>query len=602
MMRVNRILGITVLALLISSYPILLVHATNNNLIYIVNNSPQYSILQGSSYLMPVPPDTNLSFAIILNFTNYTALMKLTDKIVNHQANYLSPAQFRQYFYPPQSYVQSLINYLSSYGIKLTGNYGLVLTFNGTVGQIEKAFHTYINFYLYPYISLYWYGLLGIRFAGIFLYYSNNVTPSLPYDVGKYVIGIIGLNSIDPQVYPLIKKSWNLAITPLQSGSSLVSQVIVEPKAIAGYFNFTEAYKNGWLGQGVTIGIIGVPESCVNVNDIYAFWNKYSIIPRTGSLNVITFGNITINGQSAEAELDAEYAGIFAPAANIVLVFSNGYVGGKEMIGHLLNYYYEYYYMINYVNPQVISVSVEAPESFLGAYYPTMLWALHNLMIQAAVQGISVVAASGDFGFESDYYPPILFPNIQNTLWYPSSDPYVTSIGGIFVNVNNQGNITNIVGWSYSGGGISMVFKAPSYQKYSKIPFTPIYARTNPDLAFVAAGGYNIPQYGYGLPLIFNGSLSLWWGTSGSAPMTAAMIALTGERLGALNYIIYNISYSGKIYTPKGVIQGIPPWIIVTTGYNPFPATYGWNFVVGIGTYNAYAMVKDLKLYMSTVK
>jgi hypothetical protein len=42
----------------------------------------------------------------------------------------------------------------------------------------------------------------------------------------------------------------------------------------------------------------------------------------------------------------------------------------------------------------VISISVSVPESFLAAYYPAMLWMIHNIMIQAVDEGISVVAAS----------------------------------------------------------------------------------------------------------------------------------------------------------------------------------------------------------------
>ena len=171
-------------------------------------------------------------------------------------------------------------------------------------------------------------------------------------------------------------------------------------------------------------------------------------------------------------------------------------------------------------------------------------------------------------------------------------------MGGIFVNVSSTGEVINISGWDYSTGGYSVVFPEPEYQLTSLIPNTPIaFVRIYPDIAFVSAGGYNIPEYGFGLPSIFQGQLYLWYGTSGAAPMTAAMVSLTGYRLGALNYILYHISYSGLILTPHGYVRGLPAWIPITSGANPLPATYGWNFVTGPGTYNAYAMVFDLRLY-----
>lgn len=349
-------------------------------------------------------------------------------------------------------------------------------------------------------------------------------------------------------------------------------------------------------GSGSKIAIEGVPECYVNTTDIQSFWTLYGI-NRTGSLNVITLGNDTSGGQSGENELDAEYSGAFAPGSNIYVVFSDGYVGGKALVGNSLNYYYEYYYMANYINPDVVSISVTLPESFLAAYYPAMLYMIHNVMVQFSVQGTSVLAASGDWGFESDHPPPNFHIGVYNTIWYPESDPLVTSVGGIFLNATSNGSIASISGWDYSTGGNSVVFPVQTFELTSLIPFTPVTGRTYPDIAFVSAGGYNIPEFGFGLPLVFEGQIFVWYGTSGAAPMTAGMISLVGHRLGPLNYVLYHISYSGEILTPQGIIEGQPAWIPITSGNNPLPAHYGWNYVTGPGTYNAYAMVYDLELY-----
>ena len=585
--------------------------ASSQQVYYIWTNSPQYDILPHSVFIQPLPQNYVLSIAILLNFTNYTTLETLTYQIANHEAPYLSPQQFRENFYPSSSYVNELIQYLESYGLVCTGNYGLILTFSGTVGEIEKAFHTYINVYLYPLHDIYWFGLLGIADVGPFYYYSNNVTPSLPYNIGKYVLGIVGIDSLDPKVYPVIKQAWKAELVNPEN-QSLISSVLVTPTIIANYFNFTKLYEKGYLGNGTSIAIEGVPESYINASDVYAFWKEFAIVPRTAGLTVIQFGNF-IFGISGENELDAEWSGVFAPGAQVYVVFSDGYVGGLALLGYFLNYYYELYYTVNYINPYVISISVTIPESYLAAYYPAMLYMIHNIMMQAADQGISVLAASGDWGFESDYPPyfPIL---IFDTIWYPGSDPFVTAVGGIFVNVSSTGEVINISGWDYSTGGYSVVFPKPEYQLTSLIPINPTltpyvpfyilqsytlinFTRIYPDIAFVSAGGYNIPEWLSDLPLIFQGHLFLWYGTSGAAPMTAAMVSLTGYRLGALNYILYHISYSGLILTPHGYVRGLPAWIPITSGANPLPATYGWNFVTGPGTYNAYAMVYDLRLY-----
>ena len=175
------------LAVILLLTPLLSTADNSGPVYYIYNNSPQYSILPGSIYVQPVPQNAIIPIAILLNFTNYQILTSITNEISNHEAGYLSPSQFRNEFYPPQSYKEELINYLESYGINFTGDYGLILTFQGTVGEIEKAFNTYINIYYYPNNSINWFGLPGIPFAGPFYYFSNNVTPSLPYNLGKYL-------------------------------------------------------------------------------------------------------------------------------------------------------------------------------------------------------------------------------------------------------------------------------------------------------------------------------------------------------------------------------------------------------------------------------
>ncbi|BFH74587.1 protease pro-enzyme activation domain-containing protein [Sulfurisphaera javensis] len=563
---------------------------------YLVYNSPFYSLIYQSEYVGPLNGSQVIYFAVVLNFTNFSSLMQTTNEILNHVMGFMSPQQFREYYYPSTSYINSVISYMKSYGISFIGQYGLLLIFKGTVNEVENAFNTYINLYFYPTGEIFWFGEPGLLTFVPFYFYANNVTPSLPYNIGKHIIGIIGLNSIDPTIYPsLYNSNFQLASNPL------ISNVTVTPSIIAQYFNFTKVYEENKLGQGMSIGIIGEPESYVNSSDIYHFWNKFSIVPREGKLNVIVFGSNTSEGESAENEMDAEWAGVLAPDANIYIVFSDGYVGGNKMIGNLLNYYYEFYYMINYINPDVLSVSVELPESFLAAYDPVMLYAINNLLIQAADQGISVIAAAGDWGYESNFPPIDFMINVQNTIWFPASDPLVTSAGGIFVNVSSTGKVLNISGWDYSTGGFSVVFYGQSYEMNSLIPGTLTLFRKYPDIAFVADGGYNITEYGSGLPMIYNGSTYYWFGTSGAAPMTAAMVVLSGHRLGSLNYIFYYISYSGEIDINGYEMQGLPPWIPITSGYNPMPATYGWNYVTGIGTYNAYAMVYDLDLIYSVV-
>nr|WP_242059249.1 hypothetical protein [Sulfolobus islandicus] len=101
--------------------------------------------------------------------------------------------------------------------------------------------------------------LLLIKNIGPFYYFSNNVTASLPYSVGKYVLGLVGIDSLDPKVISEVRESWHLAMDKVKTQSSLISKVIISPITIQQYFNFTEAYNHGYNGNDSDMAIEGVP-------------------------------------------------------------------------------------------------------------------------------------------------------------------------------------------------------------------------------------------------------------------------------------------------------------------------------------------------------
>ncbi|MFP3164134.1 MAG: protease pro-enzyme activation domain-containing protein [Acidianus hospitalis] len=155
--------------------------SSSSQVYYISTNSPKYDILPGSIYVQPLPKNCTLPFAVLLNFTNYSKLICITCKLAKHcESKYLTPCQFREDFYPSKSYVHRLIDYLESFGIKFTGCYGLILTFNGTVGEIEKAFNTELNVYYYPCKNIYWHGLLGVGLSLRFHEFVFNLSSSCP--------------------------------------------------------------------------------------------------------------------------------------------------------------------------------------------------------------------------------------------------------------------------------------------------------------------------------------------------------------------------------------------------------------------------------------
>lgn len=149
-------------------------------------------------------------------------------------------------------------------------------------------------------------------------------------------------------------------------------------------------------------------------------------------------------------------------------------------------------------------------------------------MAALAAEGVAVFVSSGDNGSaeclsgSSSYLA-------QPCVSYPSGDPSVTSVGGVNAPIDELGQLTNnLTAWgvttslgnSGSGGGVSTVFPAPSWQK-SAIGAT---MRTQPDVAMIGDPLTGVTVYqNAGLSAEGSGDFG---GTSVAAPQMAAMWAL----------------------------------------------------------------------------
>src|SRR5262249_52874077 len=102
---------------------------------------------------------------------------------------------------------------------------------------------------------------------------------------------------------------------------------------------------------------------------------------------------------------------------------------------------------------------------------------------------------------------------------YEASDPCVVAVGGTSLKLSANGAVASEVGWSSSGGGKSMYFPRPAWQK---APGVSGHRRLLPDVAAPAdpdEGGY----------VVLNGQVRQYGGTSWSAPIWAGFCALIND-------------------------------------------------------------------------
>ncbi|HTD36450.1 MAG TPA: S53 family peptidase, partial [Candidatus Limnocylindrales bacterium] len=301
------------------------------------------------------------------------------------------------------------------------------------------------------------------------------------------------------------------------------------------------------------------------------------------------------SGSSAESSLDVQQSFGSAPGAHIML-YGVPDLSDQSVID-------AYSAIVEDNRADVVSSSFGVCELYYtaayqnGTDYTSILEAQHDVMRQGNAQGITFVAASGDSGAYECFDPTgsYMIKGVGN----PADDTAVTSVGGTdLVTAStagsknssytresefydpldpSQGYPPNAI-WG-SGGGISQLFPKPLYQQLVN---TRAHTRTVPDVAMhmggCPVGAASCNPDDSSVVVGFAGGLYLLIGTSASSPEFAGLLAVTeqtlGTRLGNANYYIYALSAVGGSAVYR---QNIP-------GDNGYPATPGYNYVLGNGT------------------
>lgn len=330
------------------------------------------------------------------------------------------------------------------------------------------------------------------------------------------------------------------------------------PSVISRAYDFGWALDHGINGTGQTIVIVDAYGDPNIAYDVKSF-DAVTGLPALKLSTVYPLGKPgTYNSTWAmETATDVEWAHAMAPGAKIVLAISaSPYTSDLQKVVS---------YAVQNKLGNIISLSWGSAEQNIGA---STVATYSQVYAQAASNGITILAASGDYGaFDSQG---------QLSVEFPASDPFVTGVGGTSLYVLN--NKFQQYGWggtinnqSYgSGGGYSKIFQTPFWQSS---PGFSGNKRGVPDVAMVS------DKY-TGVYVVTGGGQYMVGGTSVATPIWAAVVALmsqyTGYTFHSVNPLLYQIARTG-LYNSSftQIITG-------TNGYyqnGPY-----WNPVTGLGT------------------
>jgi subtilase family serine protease len=181
-----------------------------------------------------------------------------------------------------------------------------------------------------------------------------------------------------------------------------------------------------------------------------------------------------------------------------------------------------------------ISYGIGEPQNVGAAYDANGVGYQTEEMAALAAEGVAVFVSSGDSGSAECLSGGAAGYLAEKCVSYPAGDPNVTSVGGVNAPINEFGQLTNnITAWGTttqlgaagSGGGVSTIFAAPSWQK-SAIGAT---MRTQPDVAMIGDPNTGVAIYANsgltGSSTVPSGLFPIG-GTSVAAPEMAAMWAV----------------------------------------------------------------------------
>ena len=471
---------------------------------------------------------------------------------------WLNPDQFARRFGMAQADLDKVQSWLEQQGFSIdsVARSRNMIRFSGTVRQVEYAFSTQMHYYK----------IKGEQ------HFAASSELTVPAALAPAILSIRNLDDFRPKSQAVVNRNSRPrnAFTSSQSNN-----VFFAPGDIATVYDIKPLYAASNNGSGQSIAVIG--QSAVVVTDVENFQNAAGLTVKDPKLVLMpgTGASTTFSGDENESDLDLEWSSAIAPGADIFFV----YVGSNSNSGA----FDSLQYAIDQKIGTIISVSYGQCEQLLGGF------SLESSFQQAATQGQTILAASGDSGSTACFSDatvtnPSLATQQQLAVSYPASSPYVTGMGGTAITTANDavgtywGPATNSttdninsalkyipeVAWnddlagcgtnnclSASGGGASTLFPKPAWQTgVAGIPTA--NHRYVPDISLYSSP--NLPGYLYctsdqsawnttqpplqqascnaGFRDSATADLNIAGGTSFATPIFAGMLALINQKSG----------------------------------------------------------------------
>lgn len=449
---------------------------------------------------------------------------------------------------------------------------------SGNVGSFNQAFNIQLNNYTND--------------KETYRSFSDNIT--VPTQLNDALVSVIGLDNYSKDK---LFRCFGPTLDPAQVDEGIVpagaiaGSVFLTPQKVSAAYNYPQSQRGyAFNGHGRTIGIISFDGGWTQQNIDSSFSNIGLESPNVKDVLLLGQTNDISEPAAAEVMLDIFVSAGMAPKANIVNYMApNGSQNYIDLFDYILS--------DTENNPDVISISWIYIELGVLLFYTDngVFDAINERLASCAVKGITVVAASGDWGAQAGPYGGA-YPATIGTL---ASSPYVLAAGGTSLLLHANNKIKLETTWNHdgsaTGGGVSILYGLPSYQNNLTVSYFPVLnsapltVRGIPDISGNAdsATGYRF----------FYGPLNTFvqvGGTSATSPQIAALIAilnqLSGKRMGFCHPLFY-----ANPHCFNDITTGNIGFYAANTQLPAYRASVGWDACTGLGTIKGNAIYQLIR-------
>jgi pseudomonalisin len=507
--------------------------------------------LVSASNLSPLAGSTPLRITVALPIQNKSGLdayiRAANTPNTSTFGQKLTPAQFTASYGATSSQVSAVVSYLQSQGmtnVQATPN-NLLVTANATAAQADAAFNTTIDQFSQNGQTL----------------YANTTAAQVPSTLSGDVAAVLGLTNAGRMSTPHLSATSYLQSYNPQDFQRIYNGVSVATGSATAIAIFAEGALSGVVKD------LRTEETANNLPQV-----PVSVV-QTGIASPDTAG-------ADEWDMDTQYSTGIAQTVSQLYIYDATSLTDSDLALSFSRFA---------TDNLAKAGSASFGECEYQAYLDGSMVADDQLFAEAAAQGQTVFASSGDTGGFCPVAPNNGVPAGVPDVNYPTSSPYVVSVGGttLFTNgtPSQNGGPSSVsydseIAW-FAGGGGPSAFEFQPYWQNGVTPPTNLSC-----LQVVACLGKNLPDIAMdadpnsGANVYVGGQPTGVGGTSLSSPLALGSWArIESAHSNQIGFAAPNLYRTCAL--PH---EGFTDIILGNTG--PYEATHGWDFATGCGSIN----------------